>query len=78
MSIKRRLERLEADSDLASGCPECGIGPDSPIEYVVEWESDESKASGPERCPRCGVWLIIGWPDLPAKLPLPPQEEGGG
>lgn len=34
--LKRRLERLEAGS--GRPCPECGLSPHSPIEYVVEWE----------------------------------------
>jgi hypothetical protein len=62
VNLRRRLERLEADSGLGAVCPECGIGSEGPVEIVVDWEGD---ATGPERCATCGMWLVVDWPDAP-------------
>ena len=52
MTIRGRLERLEATIGRLRPCSECGASREGPIE--VAFSDDENPYHGPDRCPRCG------------------------
>lgn len=73
--IRGRLERLEGA--WGPGCPACGIGPGSPIEYVVDWDTEEPRESGAlPPCSQCGREreVVVNWDD--AKPEPDPGERG--
>ena len=57
-NISSRLEKLEASARSgASGCPECGLGPQE-TGYIVLCGNDPAKHL-PEVCPECGRSIKI-------------------
>ena len=73
MSLRRRLEKLEAGD---GRCPECGgpWRPGDPVEYIVEWEDPPTPEKLREYRGRREAGLPVEDPATrePAREPLPP------
>ena len=71
MSLRRRIEALEAEAGGAEPCEECGGGHGDgvPVGYEVLWEDMPGPSDiddlGPDYCPECGRQLVftVMWGD---------------
>jgi hypothetical protein len=68
VSLRNRIRRLETGSGPTT-CPECGLGPNSPVEHEVEWEPAPTQAEIDE----LRRWYERGMPE--EEIPEEPQDE---